>query len=362
MKKVTWNPNKEEREIAFLYQFFIGINNRGGRGNRQSSMPGIDGMADMLGTFIYDVVENNPEGKGLVDELNKLKVRYNEKDLDDPLAVKNLMCCVFNIHCLSSERFDWITLGNDRLCNFILAILTSSTQADNRLKYHQALVIEDDDGQVSVIDGDVYEMDSEPEIDVFNDARYSRRNVYRKFNLPRNVSDNQGKIKIITRFFDLWDVELSDKEKQMSIFEGKWHTVKNSLKMITWINNHPEVTEWAWDYTFKVYLKHRTPAWLDLSSPDKVEQVKLKRIAMITLYDLLSVEHRKILMASLTKNGAQQKYRSKSDNRKVSSIPLSEERKNMLKKIAVDSNRKIYQVVESMIEQEYHRLYSNQLD
>ena len=40
------------------------------------------------------------------------------------------------------------------------------------------------------------------------------------------------------------------------------------------------------------------------------------------------------------------------------SIQLSDERKNMLRKMANDSNRKIYQVVEDMIDQEYQKRYS----
>lgn len=41
------------------------------------------------------------------------------------------------------------------------------------------------------------------------------------------------------------------------------------------------------------------------------------------------------------------------------SIPLSDEHKDMLKQIARDSNRKIYQVVEEMIDKAYQQHYAN---
>ena len=65
-------------------------------------------------------------------------------------------------------------------------------------------------------------------------------------------------------------------------------------------------------------------------------------------------------MSSLSKSGSQQKYRtnSASEARTAMSIQLSDERKNMLRKMASDSNRKIYQVVEDMIDQEYQKRYS----
>ncbi|MFQ2601925.1 hypothetical protein [Aeromonas caviae] len=114
---------------------------------------------------------------------------------------------------------------------------------------------------------------------------------------------------------------------------------------------------WAWNYTAKTYLSLKIPAWVDLSNSKKDEKE-----ALITLYDLLSVEHRAIWMASLNKSGAQQKYRKNSSDRKAMGIPLSEEHKGMLKKMAKDSNLRIYQVVEDMIEKEYLHRYSNQLE
>ena len=81
---------------------------------------------------------------------------------------------------------------------------------------------------------------------------------------------------------------------------------------------------------FKTYLGFKNPIWLDLSGVNKNENTKQ---AMITLYDLLSVAHRKILMSSLSKSGSQKKYRtnSASEARTAMSIQLSDERKNILK-------------------------------
>ena len=126
--------------------------------------------------------------------------------------------------------------------------------------------------------------------------------------------------------------------------------------MADWLNKNDNMAGWAWTYTLKRFLNFDTPAWVDLSNSKNEEKEKN---ALITLYDMLSVKDQTLLMASLSRSGAVQKHRINSNNRKSMSIPLSDEHKDMLKQIARDSNRKIYQVVEEMIDKAYQQHYAN---
>ncbi|MDH1506464.1 hypothetical protein N5D73_16475 [Aeromonas caviae] len=341
MTKMTWHPKKEEREIVFLYHKFF---NRGDRLRKGNAMPGIEDMASKLESFIYDVVDRESCRQDLLDELKKLNKIVNYSECRDPELVKIMMQDVFREHCLSAERFDWIAQTNGRLCNFIWSFLLSSTRNMRGLQCNQSLVFDDEDENNSR---------QEPIVDIFR----RDENEYLELNLPVHVNTSHDKKRYIVRFFDLWDVPLHSKENQMANFEDIWGQIKNKSKMEDWLVNNEGMAEWAWNYTFKTYLGFKNPIWLDLSGVNKNENAKQ---AMITLYDLLSVAHRKILMSSLSKSGSQQKYRtnSASEARTAMSIQLSDERKNMLRKMASDSNRKIYQVVEDMIDQEYQKRYS----
>ncbi|WP_429076676.1 hypothetical protein [Aeromonas hydrophila] len=350
MAEVTWNPKKEEREIMFLYDIFADEAGWRGRRNRAVSMPAIDVAAKKLDAFILDVLSDRRERGILIDKLRDMNLKTRDARSEEPSQIKNLMKEIFDCCNLSSEAFDWISPDNQRLCDFVWACLRiSHSSRSGMLTYEQALKITDN--------SDEEEQDRRPVIDLIGTKSNHRDYLYDQLGLPKSSSDSHTKRNCIIRFFDLWDASREKKEKQMEAFSYAWNKIKNKSKMVDWLNKNDDMAGWAWNYTVKTYLSLKIPAWVDLSNSKKDEKE-----ALITLYDLLSVEHRAIWMASLSKSGAQQKYRKNSSDRKAMGIPLSEEHKEMLKKMAKDSNLRIYQVVEEMIEQEYQRRYPSQLE
>lgn len=343
MAEVTWNPKKEEREIMFLYHFFEDdIGERVPR-RRGYSIPGIEDAANKLNSFTSDLARYSWGGDLLFKKLRGIHSETRGRDFEDSREVKGMMLEIFHHHCISSESFNWISPDNERLCNFIWASLLSSYSCQHGLKCNQTLEITDNED-------DMDNLTREPEVDILN----LNKSVYHQLNLPIHVSKMHDKIKYIIRFFDLWDEPVGIKERQMNKFEDAWLKIKNKSKMEGWLNKNETIVSWAWDYTQKKYLKFKAPDWVDISKSNNDEQIKA---TLITLYDLLPLEHRKILMTSLSNSGAQQKYRKNTSDRKAMGIPLSEEHKAMLKKMAKDSNRRIYQIVENMIEQEYQHRY-----
>ncbi len=342
MAKVTWHPKKEEREITFLYHLFFYDDNRR---RREISVPNIEEQANRLELFISDVVADineREERRLLAKELDNIGISPYQEEFEEENTVKKLMLDMFNEHCLGTKNFDWIDPDNERLCNFVWSYLRVATKGrrDGILRCNQSLIIDDKNKLM---------------VDVLPSLGLNE-SVYFDLKLPVHLTNSREKRECIIYFFDLWMVSRQDKERQLQYFVNVWGEIKNKSKMEDWLIKNEGVAEWAWNYTFKTYLAFTAPAWLDLSGVNKNDKAKQ---AMITLYDLLSIDHRTILMASIRKSGTVQKNRINSENRKSMSIPLSEERKEMLKRIAKDSNRRIYQVVEDMIDQEYQRQYSH---
>lgn len=348
MAKVTWHPKKEEREITFLYHVFL---NGDDRPRRSAAMVSIEDKASKLESFIYDVVADRHEKRErmlLANELENIGSSPYREDFEEQNTIKTLMLDVFNAHCLSAESFSWIDPDNERLCNFVWAYILSSIYKDDALECKQSLSIKDEKQN---------RHGERPEsVTDLQSSHRENRYIYLYLNLPLHVTSSREKRECIVHFFDLWTASRRKKERQLEYFSHTWGKIKNKSKMEDWLIKNEGMAEWAWNYTFKTYLAFTAPIWLDLSGVNKSNKAKQ---AMITLYDLLSTEHRTILMASISKSGSVQKNRINSEGRKSMSIPLSEERKEMLKRIAKDSNRRIYQVVEDMIVQEYQRQYSH---
>ncbi|WP_323936700.1 hypothetical protein [Aeromonas veronii] len=350
MAEVTWNTKKEEREIMFLYDLFAdeaGWRGRRGRRNRVLSMPAIDVAAKKLDTFILDVLSERIERDMLFNKLRSMNIKVRDVSFEDPFKIKYLMKDIFDCCNLTSDAFEWISSDNQRQCDFIWTYLRMSDERRGRLEYKQSLTITNEYEEFSERDGGRI-----PAVNLFG----LKSNLYESLGLPTLVDGSHAKKDCIIRFFDLWDVSRERKEDQMEALVHAWNKIKNKSKMTDWLNKNNNMAGWAWTYTLKRFLSFDTPVWVDLSNSKNDEKEKN---ALITLYDMLSVKDQVLLMTSLRKSGAVQKHRVNSDNRKPMSIPLSDEHKDMLKQIAKDSNRKIYQVVEEMIEKAYQQHYAN---
>lgn len=347
MAEVAWNTKKEEREIMFLYDLFADEAGWRGRRNRDISMPAIDVAAKKLDEFILDVLSDRIESDILFDKLRSMNIKAGYSSFEDPFKIKHLMKDIFDCRNLTSGAFEWISSDNQRQCNFIWTYLRISDERHGTLEYKQSLTITNEHEEFDEKDRRRLSV-----VDIFG----LKPNIYESLGLPTLVDGSHAKKECIIRFFDLWDVSRKKKEDQIEAFKHAWDKIKNKSTMADWLNKNDNMAGWAWSYTLKRFLSFDTPVWVDLSNSKNDEKEK---DALITLYDMLSIKDQALLMASLRKSGAVQKHRVNSDNRKSMSIPLSDEHKDMLKQIARDSNRKIYQVVEEMIEKAYQQHYAN---
>ena len=368
-----WNANSESRQVLVLYNYFI--SNRQIRRElavSESDFVGYDQMASFLDNVVAHVSQNKrSEASYLIDrEMSDLNREFDCDLLDDPIEVKKCMLKIFTAKSIPEQSFDWLDVKNSELCSFAWSYLISSDIQNGQLKCTQKILF---DG-----DSPVGTMDSQ--------SRSIRKHIGNVCDLVTNTSNNQGKRDFVVCYFDLlrnYDSPVAEQTTSISyvdaLLEGlensdgydvcsnvlkwksailaqlhdEWNSTKNDTKMNDWLAKNEDMASWAYGYIEKSLFKGRKPVWLDLSSSSEKEKNEKCRMALATIYNLFDNNGKYVMRTSLTKSGAQQKYRLKTEKRKPSSIPLSERHKDMLKELASRENKKIYQIVEALIEEAY---------
>ena len=346
-----WLEKKDHRAMCFLYNRFIEnagfySDNSPRLKTRETVSASPKKIISDLTDFVDFVVDDRGEREDLIDALRNFDINYNRDDLNASIKVKNLMLEVFYQSCLGDNDFAWISNSYDRLVNFIWASI---------------LLIKDKkqifDGVFQFISIDKTEPRSRG-TDAFVDE-----SLYSSLHLDNHPASNRDKIFNIILFFDLCHFELRWKTSLMNILKYRWSEIKNGSKVINWLSKNEGLWGWAWDYAFSRYLNSKEPLWLELNSTESYEIVKSKKMALITFYDLLRLEHQLLVISELKKSGAQQKYRMKLQGedapRKMVQISMSVSTKDKLKKIADRENQKMNYVVEMLINERYLQLYGN---
>ncbi|MCX2499410.1 hypothetical protein [Plesiomonas shigelloides] len=346
-----WLEKKDHRAMFFLYNRFIEnagfYNDNSSRvRTRETVSASPKKIISVLTDFVYCVVDDRAEREDLIDALRSFDINYNSDDLNTSIKVKNLMLEVFYQSCLGDNDFAWISNSDDRLVNFIWASI---------------LLIKDKkqffDGVFQSISIDK----AEPRSELYD--AYADDPLYSSLYLDNHPASNLGKILNITLFFDLCCFELMEKTSLMNILKSRWSGIKNSSKVINWLSKNECLWGWAWDYAFSRYLNSKEPLWLELNSTESHEMVKSKKMALITFYDLLKLEHQLLVISELKKSGAQQKYRMKLQGedapRKMVQISMSVSTKDKLKKLADREHQKMNYIVEMLINERYLQLYGD---
>ncbi|WMJ04422.1 hypothetical protein [Aeromonas veronii] len=346
-----WFEKKDHRAMLFLYNRFI--ENAGFYNDdsprltfRETTSTSSPKIISKLTDFVGFVVDRKDERRDLLDALRFFDINYDKDKLNDPLKVKELMLEIFYQSCLGDNDFTWFSNSDDRLVNFIWASILLINDED---QFH--------DGVFQSISIDKTEPRSRL-VDAF-----TNESLYSYLCLDNHPKSNRDKIFNITLFFDLCLFELRDKTSLMNILKSRWYGIKNNSKMINWLSKNEELWGWAWDYSFSRYVNSKEPIWLELNATENSEIEKNKKMALITFYDLLRLEHQLLVIAELKKSGAQQKYRMKLQgedaSRKMVQISMSVSTKDKLKKLADRENQKMNAIVEMLINEKYLQLYGN---
>lgn len=374
--KVTyWKIPDESRQVMFLYNRFMSDRWLDDEyGERRGEIVHYKRMVSVLDSIIIEIAnkQNSRESKFFEGELKDLRVGFDPDLLCNPADVKKLMIKLFNEEAIPDSYFDWLDVSNSELCNFAWAFLMASDVHHGCFNVMQSISLDDHDlrrvrGRKSGI---------------------IEKHLERVSQYATNTTNNQGKKDFVICYFDLlgsvelegsggifdvmsvssdrWNgIEkssigdrglLKKKEMLLTDLRDAWGSTKNDTKMSDWLSKNKELSSWAYNYVEKNLLAGGQPVWLDLSADNEKEREGKYALAVKTLYNLLGEDQKFIMRSQLTKSGSQQKYRLNTEKRKPSSIPLTEEHKQMLKDLAGRRNCKIYQVVEALIEDAYKNI------
>lgn len=356
-----FDKKKEKRLISFLYNanFFTDlIVNDNLEFTSNVAMPhpnidvrinsaGLDEMSNEINNIINNTVtaimyghpNNMPPPIQLIINQILSRAVYNNAERSQPYitnAIKGGLTSFFHKNTIRDEDFDWISIDNQRLVNFVWTSLRCAlfSQTKNIITIN-------------------YELNSDTYSSMLKTIK-----PYHAMHLEQNPSNLKDKIECIKLFFDSWGVPLPAQQNLMSSIKNKWNNIKNKTDIIEWLNKNEEIVVWSWSYILDNLLNKTKPEWVDISSSDKKEIESQTRDTIITLYDLVDREiDRNFLKIQLSTNGSQQKYREKIKiNSKTLNISVSIETKEKLNKLTKIKNKSIKAVIESLINDEIERL------
>lgn len=339
-----WNIKNEEREIKFLFDFFMGKREITRIYRSSECIAGdIKGITRTLDEIIETITKNDKciELTHFYDELEHRNIDFNHKKTIEKAYTKNLMLDIFNSRCISNNYFSWIDQNDDRVCNFIYSYFLCSNFKNDQLECWQKITT----NKNSVLNNNQ---------SIVNNREI--RSIHNRLKLTQPTNTNKDKIKYIICFLDLLEVNLRTKMDILDNIHCIWEERKNNNQMLEWFVHNEELIPWAWNYTVDNCLNKTIPHWASLTASTNKELIEAQKVTMLTLYDLLDDAYKQIFHDKIKSNGSQKKFRNKISNRKPSSIPLTDEHKEMLKKLADRENKTQYLIIEKLIEEAYEKI------
>ncbi|WP_320151433.1 hypothetical protein [uncultured Tolumonas sp.] len=280
----------------------------------------------------------------LEDVINRtLNAQINISPTNADITKKLIMEleCYFHKNTLNDNEFNWISIDNQRLVDFVWTSLKISTFKSSKSDIEISF---DLDNGITNKQSEFYKT-------------HRKNHPYKEMRLEENITDLKSKTESIKLFFDSWGEPLNIQKSLMSSIKEKWDSIKNRTEIIDWLNRNEELTMWSWSYIADNLLNKKIPEWVDISSADQKENERKAKATIITLYDLLDREsEKKLLKSQLSKNGAQQKYREKEkNNTKALNICISIETKEKLNKLKITKKCSIKEIIETLIDDEFER-------
>lgn len=175
--------------------------------------------------------------------------------------------------------------------------------------------------------------------------------------------DKNSKIMVVNVFL-LWlsfrDADLSE---ILSYLEYTWGKAYRDNRMLNWLDKNDVLCDWAYNYMVERFLTNRLPSWLCVSDMDaNILHVKKKEV-FVNFFDVLSPEHKEIVLLKMKRSGAQQKNRMKSklanSERKKIQLPISDEVKAKLNYLSSRDEKCLYEVIEELIEDAYEKRFGS---
>lgn len=276
--------------------------------------------------------------------LDKLdRERFEGRDYEH---IRDILLLSFNSRCLSYNEISQISTSNERMVDFVWGWLRELPMDDMELIF---------DNKTPVTPHLRFAMKGIKEhIDRLPKS-------YDLLGFKSQLDSSNSKHFEVVKFFDLCDfirlsnggrVGVDGKRGLMEYICFYWGRASMDNSMVLFVENNKDHLKWAWNYYLKVINDGVVPVWV--SSGYSEDHRKL----LITAYDLMSFNEagKKLFISRLSKALSQEKYRDKMTDRKQVSFPLGLQTKDRLLCLAKRENKKIYEVIECLINQEYEKV------
>ena len=175
---------------------------------------------------------------------------------------------------------------------------------------------------------------------------------YERLGLAKAPSSTKERFDTIVDFFDMWNEQTSFKLETLQFIKSNWVNVFSGIKPFKWLDKDDE-SQCKWTI---IYLqKAGIPLWF----LQPVGNAELYH-AIIAAYDLWQ-EHpdtKKLFHIKISKAWSQKKHRDSLVGKKPLNTYLKEETKQKLDALSVHHDKKMHEVLERIIREEYDRAFN----
>ncbi len=178
---------------------------------------------------------------------------------------------------------------------------------------------------------------------------------YTQLNLKNGPSNSDERFKEVVNYFDRVTQPLDWQRVLVAHLKSQWGIIFNSRKPFSWLRKDDEdQIRWAWEYLGKLSLGTSKPSVFGFYPPSIGEMY----LAIYAAFDTWgeSYETKRHFLIDFNKAWQQKKHRDSRIGKKVCNLVLRDEVKDKLDQLAKQRGKKLNQLVEELIENEYDKL------
>lgn len=269
-----------------------------------------------------------------LEQINELIWHYFESHGKDATKFFLLKMRESKEHCiLPLEKFEWLSIDNDRLIFIAWFYLRVSTERENNrtnIMLRKPLLIPNLLSEVEAIGG-----------------IYDQISVY-----PSPTSTKERRTAIID-FMDRWNMLFNEKIKFIEYLKKFCHEKLIEDKKFKWLSfKSQEQASWAWNYLSSAGIPH------DILKPLSATEQINSCIVTLDMWD----EHpavKELFLIKFKKAWSQKKHRDGLVGQKAYNITMSNDIQGMLETLSSHYDDKINKTLEKIIRQEYSKITHN---
>lgn len=317
--RTIWDLDSEWREIDFI--FYSLINKQKINKHRLTSNFSSYEKQNTVNLFTEGLITKD---QSLVGKTHKTFhgdiIRYTTNQIDAKEQLKEY----FDRNNVEKDEMKWIDRNDNYLIEYLWAYINVARPPSSAVafpvipKFYQ-------------FGNNERESDDQPIIKRYIHDEDTTFPIHRKLKLDLKSGSPAQKERSIITFFDVLGECKVEKADHLNHIKDKWNKIKNRNKLLDWLHENEDLTEWALQYTKNNFLYKRLPSWsTHLDSLNEHERIKAIKITLSTIYNLIeSVEARRLFMNLLTRAGVQHRHKlkAKTENKRNINIFISEEDK-----------------------------------